>query len=113
MDFDVSQLNTLTADLGRAGAAAVPLARKVLGKSSADIERDAKAFAPVDTGNLRNSISRDLMGLKAEIGPTAAYGAYVEFGTSRMAPEAYMGPALDRNGWAFEKAMDQIADGLL
>lgn len=112
MSFDVSDLNKLSADLGRAGPAILPLARIVIQKSAADIKRDAQAFAPVDTGNLRSSIgyeTRELTGaVAAEIGPTAAYGAFVEFGTSRMGPHAYMGPALDRNGHLFEKAMQQV-----
>lgn len=112
-DFDFSELNRLAIDLGKAPAKAVPLARKVLEKSSADIERDAKTFAPVDTGNLRASISRDVKGLEAEVGPTASYGGYVEWGTSRKGPAAFMGPAFDRHAGLFEQALGQIADGLL
>lgn len=112
MGFDVSDLNRLSADLGNASRKVLPLARIVIQKSAADIKRDAQAFAPVDTGNLRSSIgyeTRELgTAVTAEIGPTASYGAFVEFGTSRMGPHAYMGPALDRNGHAFEKAMGDI-----
>lgn len=112
-DFDFSDLNRLAVDLGKVPGKVVPLARKVLEKSSADIERDAKIFAPVDTGNLRNSISRDLKGLEAETGPTASYAAWVEFGTSRMGPAAYLGPAFDRHAGAFAEALGQITEQLL
>lgn len=111
--WDFSDLNRLAVDLAKAPAGTVPRARAILEKSSADIERDGKAFCPVDTGNLRNSISRDVKGLEAEIGPTAAYGHYVEFGTSRMGPHAFMGPSFDRHAGEFEQALGMIVDGTL
>lgn len=111
--MDMSDLNRLAVDVGRVSAKMVPLARKVLEKSSADIERDAKLFAPVDTGNLRNSISRSLSGLTAEIGPTASYSVYVEYGTSRKGPAAFLGPAFDRHAGEFEQALGRITERLL
>ena len=78
-------------------------AARVTEKAARDIERDAKAFAPVDTGNLRSSISTDVTvtgrSVLAEIGPTASYGEYVELGTSRMAPHAYLGRRSTGNRW--------------
>lgn len=88
-------------------------ARKVISKASSDITRDAQRAAPVDTGNLRSSISREVRGLQAEIGPTASYGIWVELGTSRMAPQPYLFPALDKNLPAMEAAMTAITEGLL
>lgn len=112
-DFDVSELNKLAVDIKNAGRDILPLARTVIQKSASDIKRDAQAFAPVDTGNLRSSIGHETQeltnSLTAEVGATAAYAAHVEFGTSRMAPRAFLGPALDRNGHAFVKAMEQLA----
>lgn len=113
MGFESSGLRSLSIDLGRAGARAVPLASKAVRKTAHDIEADAKVFVPVDTGNLRNSISTDVGVLSAEIGPTAEYGLYVEGGTSRMAPQPYMDPAADRREPELVKALEQIADGIL
>lgn len=107
--IDVSQLNQLTRQLGELGARGSAMARVVLAKTAADIERDAKAFAPVDTGNLQNSISRTVSEFSAEIGPTANYGAYVEFGTSRHGPAAFVGPAFDRHAGEFVTALGMIA----
>lgn len=107
--IDVSELNALTVRLGELGARGSAMARAVLAKTAADIARDAKIFAPVDTGNLRNSISASVSEFSAEIGPTANYGAYVEFGTSRQAPAAYLGPAFDRNVPGFTAALGMIA----
>lgn len=115
MDVDDSGLNQLVVDLGRAGDEARKKVSKAVRASAARIERDAKAFAPVDTGFLRNSIGRDIDddGLGAEIGPTAEYGPYVELGTSRMAPRAYLGPAFDRAQPDFLDALaEAVAESL-
>ena len=37
---------------------------------------------PVDTGELRNSLSVEVMGDRVRIGPQAPHGVYVEFGTA-------------------------------
>ena len=52
--FDgVEDLNRLSVDLTAAAEKIGPRAQVVLRKTALDIEADAKAFAPVDTGNLR------------------------------------------------------------
>lgn len=112
IDFDASQLNRLATDMGKVAGKAVPLAAKAVRKTAADIEREAKAFVPVDTGNLKNSITTTAIGLAAEIGPTAEYGIYVELGTSRVGPAAYMGPAFDRRAHELETALLSIAEDL-
>ena len=77
----------------------------------------AQAFArtrvPVDTGFLRSSITvshptgRALQpgDLEAQVGPEANYGAYVEYGTSRMGGRPYMTPAAEVVGRAFAERM--------
>lgn len=117
MKIDVSELNRLSADLGKVAAESLPLVRAVVQKVCADTKRDAQMFCPVDTGNLRSSISYETQetrsGAWGEVGPTASYGAYVEFGTSRMGPQAFMGPAFDRNAINFEQAVSRLADKAL
>lgn len=110
---DFSEVAKLAADLGKAGAKAGALASVAVRKTALDIEASAKAVAPVDTGNLRNSISSDIAKLHAEVGPTAAYGVYVEYGTSRMAPQPYLGPAFDRHAPGLEAALGQIGATIL
>lgn len=112
--FDHSEVNRLEFDLRKAPMETLRRASVAIRKTAFDIERDAKFYAPVDTGNLKNSISTTAAGLQAEIGPTAEYGAYVEYGTSRMAPQQYMGPSFERNvprlqdalGLAGERSID-------
>jgi HK97 gp10 family phage protein len=115
MSADVSQLRRLARDLRAAAGRSGRLAQQVVAKTAADIERDAKTAAPVDTGALRNSISHDLRdgGLTAEIGPTVHYAPFLEYGTSRMAPRPYLGPAAARHTPLFEKAIEALADKVL
>lgn len=112
-EFDTSEVRALATRLEGAFARMKPRADVVVRKTAMDIEANAKQIAPVDTGNLKNSIGSrivsDATGVEAIIGPTAAYGKFLEFGTSRMAPRAFMGPSLDRYSGAFATAMEQIA----
>ena len=113
MDIDASELHQLAADLGTVSREAAGRVRAATVKAALDIERDAKNYAPVDTGNLRASIGHSDLRMAyneidVEIGPTASYGRYVEEGTSRMAPQAYMTPALDRNAPSWVAALEQI-----
>ncbi|QAY69990.1 HK97-gp10 family putative phage morphogenesis protein [Xylanimonas protaetiae] len=114
MGFDVRGIRRMAADLRDVAEQAGPVVELVVRKTALDVERDAKTLAPVDTGNLRASISMDVEAtdstVSAEIGPTASYGLFLEVGTSRMAPRPFMGPALDRNAPAFDAAMAQIVD---
>ena len=115
VSWDASELNALAADLGQAGYRATRKTQQAVVKSAHDVEAHGKRLAPVDTGALMGSISTDVAAdsLAAEIGPTVHYGVYVEFGTSRMAPHAYMGPALDIVGPGFAAAMEQIGGEIL
>ena len=62
------------------------------------VETHAKIRCPVDTGFLRNSITVDeVTPMEAIVGPHTDYAEHVEFGTSRMAAQPYMRPALDEH----------------
>lgn len=121
MDFDVDlgELNKVAVDLSRAAGTVGGAAAAVVRKTALQVEGTAKQFAPVDTGALRNSIGHDITGdgrfgaVEAEIGPTVEYGAFVEWGTSTQAPQAYMGPALDRHSPDFVAALEQLGGDVL
>jgi len=74
------------------------------------IRDDAKSFVPVDTGSLRKSIRVEKEGelqflvvagdggvINPRTGREVDYAGYVEFGTSRAAPQPFMQPALEKN----------------
>lgn len=113
--IDASEINQLAIDLGEAAAEIAPRVSQVVRKSALRVEAEAKAFTPVDTGYLRNSISGEMDGdgLGATIGPAASYGAFVELGTSRTGPRAFMGPAFDRAQPDFLAALEQIVGDAL
>jgi HK97 gp10 family phage protein len=110
--MDFSQVIDLSHDISGLPATVLPLVRVAVEKTSADIQRDAQIIVPVDTGHLKGSITHETRstsdGAEGTIGPTAAYGDFVERGTSRMAPQPYMGPAADRNAPAFGDAIATI-----
>lgn len=113
MDVSVSgvgDINTLAVEVR--GLRAGYRAAVVVTKTAHDIEATAKQFVPVDTGATRNSIGVDLSdaGRSADIGPQTSYAEFLEFGTSRMAPRAFMGPALDRHTPDFIAALEAVAD---
>jgi HK97 gp10 family phage protein len=67
----------------------------VLGQEA---EREAKALAPVDTGNLRRSIysdvRRDRKGWYMQYGTNVYYGIYQELGTRFHPPHPFLRPVL-------------------
>ena len=105
----------LSADLGKASYEVTRKAQLVVAKTAHDIEADAKSLAPWDTGTLRNSISTTIGagGLSAEIGPTVDYAPYLEYGTRRMPPQPYMGPAAERRAEPFVKAVESLGGEFL
>ena len=90
---DFSAIRTLSVDLGEATVGVNVKARAVVRKSAADLEKLAKRRAPKRTGALRDSITSTSSGLTAEIGPTIRYAPFVEYGTARMKPRPFLGPA--------------------
>jgi HK97 gp10 family phage protein len=89
---------TLRGQRGRVGREGAQVVRR----NAHRLEALAKLNAPVDTGALRNSIGTSQVGdgrsggITATVSTSLSYSFWVETGTSRMAPRAYMGPALDR-----------------
>lgn len=83
MGMDGSEVRHLQIDLEHAPAEVRAAAPRAVKRTLFAIEGDAKIFAPVDTGNLMNSISTDVDadGLGGEVGPTVNYGADIEYGT--------------------------------
>jgi hypothetical protein len=65
-----------------------------LEKIAGEVEDDAKAICPVDTGKLRESIEHEVDGMTARIGSNVSYALYVEEGTSPHIIRAKNGGAL-------------------
>ncbi|MFG1659079.1 HK97-gp10 family putative phage morphogenesis protein [Micromonospora chersina] len=118
--FDgIEELNTVEAELRTAAARVGVKGSAVVRASALKVEAWAKQFAPVDTGHLKGSIGPPTFHgdgrsgvMEAVIEAAANYSGFVEWGTSRMAPRAFMGPALDRVAPDYIAAMEKISDPL-
>jgi HK97 gp10 family phage protein len=117
----VAEIRALARELDMVPAATRDKAKTAVRKAAFAVERGAKIRAPVDTGNLRNSINVSLSGsglsagdaIAAEVGPEANYGIFIELGTWKMAPQPFLGPAFDEVEPSFLAALDDIAGGAL
>lgn len=91
-------------------------AKDAVRKAAFAVERGAKLRAPVDTGTLRSSINTTLFGsglgaddtIGAEVGPEASYGVHVEYGTWKMEPQPFLGPAFDEVEPSFAAALEDL-----
>lgn len=81
-------------------------ALRALEKCGLTAEGIAKRLCPVDTGNLRNSITHKVDGkeLAAYVGTNTEYAAYVELGTGKYYPGGRPDPWLykdDNGNWHY------------
>lgn len=115
-ELDASDINQVAARFEASSRDVARQAGRLLQETALDVESTAKEFAPVRTGNLRRSITHEVRdvsgGAEAIVGTDVEYAPYVEQGTSRMAPRAFLGPALDKHGPDFAAGLGRIAEGL-
>lgn len=76
--------------------------KKEIEKTIRNIERDAKRNAPVDTGELRQSIKGELTesGYNGMVTASAPHAPYIEFGTGNLVevPEGFESQAAEAKG---------------
>lgn len=83
---------------------AIPRALEICGGMA---ESYAKGLCPVDTGNLRNSISHAPGGEnEMYIGTNVEYAPYVELGTRRMAAKPYLRPAAEGHAEQYKQVIE-------
>ncbi len=85
---------------------------EIIAAGAEAVSQSAKSMCPVDTGALRDSIGVSMEGNRAEISANTDYAAYVEFGTSKMAPQPYLVPSLIGNSGAVTSAMADAIAGM-
>lgn len=92
IEFDMSEVEALAAELAAAGPKAEKVSSVDLTRIAGELRNDARASAPVDTGELRDSIrvrsGKDWRIVEA----TAEHASYVHFGTSDTSPQPYLWP---------------------
>ncbi len=107
-NFEVEQF---AVELAAEGLTIGIRAAKVVAKTAHDTTALAQQLVPVDTSATKQSIhpSFENGGLVAEVGPTTEYAYWLEYGTTNMAPHAFMGPAFDRHAPDFVEALARLA----
>lgn len=78
------------------------------------IEADAKRRCPVDTGRLRASLTTDVeregkTTFVLKVGTNVEYASFVEYGTSRMAAQPFLRPAVDAKA---KDVVDEIRESI-
>jgi HK97 gp10 family phage protein len=95
----------ILADLQRKQLAFVAAAAESV-RSAADV------LAPVDTGNLRSSIKNEAYVQDGqaigEVGPTANYAIYLEYGTKKSKAQPFMQPGYDNASRGFRKLEEML-----
>lgn len=73
-------------------------------------ESHAKEACPVDTGNLRNSITHatEDSGHTVVIGSNVEYAPYVELGTVKMSPRPYLRPAIENHIQEYQGVLQAV-----
>lgn len=110
VEFDASELDALADELAKAGPKATRRTSQDMTKIAAKFRDEAKAAAPVETGELRDSIKvrGDKEGRTIVADSRAAF--FQEFGTSNHPPQPFMWPqipaAVKRMSDALEAAGD-------
>ena len=98
--------------LRAAGRNVTPMVVAATVKATLDTQAQARELAPVDTGYLRSSLAVETgasgTSVYGQVTAGANYATYVENGTSRMAPQPFMGPARETNNPKWLEAMRQI-----
>ena len=84
--------------------------KKIVRKHGAELQKNAKRNAPIDTGTLKRSIGLEIenAGLSAEVEPKEDYSAYVELGTRFMQAQPYLMPAFNEQKEEFKKDMKNL-----
>ena len=107
----MNEIERYATDLRRAADTLTQRASQVVRKAAMDTAGDAEVLAPVDTGNLRNSIIVQVESpLIAATVATAEYAVYQEYGTRFQPPQPFMRPAQDRNTNGFIQALSQLVE---
>lgn len=115
MGFVVQGLNEVTVSLAKASVDVRDGAADRVGKVLDNIVSTAQSIVPVRSGELKGSISRSDVKrgfgyVTGEAGPTARHGTFVEWGTYKDAPQAFMGPALDRHSHELEAELGDLGE---
>lgn len=111
--------------LVEAGEEVEVIAKEGIGEALKTVQTDMQNLVPIDTGNLYNHIQVDgphqegnviygevgvIHDIKFTDKDTAIYGNVIEYGSSSVAAQPYIRPAISKNRNILKKVMKKIAE---
>lgn len=107
-NIELSGVDEILNKLKNIGANVSKLENQALRNAAEPVLEDAKANAPVKTGKLKEGLGISsvkakagmkyiLVGIDKSDNSKIFYGKFIEFGTSKMSPRPFMGPAYEKN----------------
>jgi HK97 gp10 family phage protein len=96
----VEGLEKLLAQLQKLGPQADDAVSEIVDTWAERVEGTAKTEVPIRTGNLGSAIESRTTATSAEVGvweADAYYVQFIEFGTSSMAAQPFLGPAFEQH----------------
>lgn len=103
----------LARDLVRASLGLEERAETAVERVSTAALATAYRAAPVLSGDLRRGLKVRRKGSRAVVEVANFYATFQEFGTSRMAPNPYIGPAFDRHAPELVREVEVIRDDVV
>ena len=100
-------------DLARAAVGLEEAADKASERVGRAALRTAESLVPVDKGDLKRGLRFRREGDRAIVEVSAFYATFQEFGTSRMAPNPFIGPAFDRHAPDLVVEVERIRDDVV
>jgi HK97 gp10 family phage protein len=106
LDINITGMNELKAYMKRFKLSINARVKSAVTKSMYLIEKDAKKLAPVNTGRMRASISKEIeyiknASIKARVGTNVGYGYHVECGR----PPGSFPPVFAMQKWVAQKGL--------
>lgn len=84
--------------------------KHVVKSNTANMNKNMQNLAPVDTGNMKRSITSDFTdgGLTGRTQPHTDYAGYVEYGTRFQAAQPFVKPTFDVQKKAFKNDLERL-----
>lgn len=111
--MSINDFARFAADLVRASVGMEESAESAVERVSKAAHATAYRVAPVDEGNLRSGLVVRRVKNRAVVEVTSYYATFQEFGTTRMAPNPFIGPAFDRHAPDLVREVEKIRDATL
>lgn len=102
MGIEVSGLSRIMDRLRGMSDNADAILSQALVQGAKMVQASAKQLCPVDTGQLRNSITAEKIPNGARVGSNLEYASHIEYGTGPVAKEAGGFKQYRQTGWSFK-----------